>query len=181
MPYSPFNEKFPDIAECETRAVTVPDNGFVPRGKYGLIEFYCDEVDCDCRRVFLNVHSTDQQKVVAVVAFGWESEKFYKEWMGSSDPELIKDLKGPVLNLASSQSKFAANWLKFLTEVVLKDKQYVERLKRHYQMFRKKIEEEDRVEKTNLSVLVSSKVGRNELCPCGSGKKYKKCCYVVLH
>jgi uncharacterized protein YecA (UPF0149 family) len=20
------------------------------------------------------------------------------------------------------------------------------------------------------------KVGRNELCPCGSGKKYKKCC-----
>lgn len=23
---------------------------------------------------------------------------------------------------------------------------------------------------------VSSKVGRNDLCPCGSGKKYKKCC-----
>ena len=23
---------------------------------------------------------------------------------------------------------------------------------------------------------VSSKVGRNEVCPCGSGKKYKKCC-----
>ncbi len=22
----------------------------------------------------------------------------------------------------------------------------------------------------------SRKVGRNELCPCGSGKKYKKCC-----
>jgi len=21
------------------------------------------------------------------------------------------------------------------------------------------------------------KVGRNDLCPCGSGKKYKKCCY----
>lgn len=24
--------------------------------------------------------------------------------------------------------------------------------------------------------LVSSKIGRNEPCPCGSGKKYKKCC-----
>ena len=22
----------------------------------------------------------------------------------------------------------------------------------------------------------SNKIGRNELCPCGSGKKYKKCC-----
>ena len=25
-------------------------------------------------------------------------------------------------------------------------------------------------------VTVSKKVGRNEPCPCGSGKKYKKCC-----
>jgi len=22
------------------------------------------------------------------------------------------------------------------------------------------------------------KIGRNELCPCGSGKKYKKCCLI---
>ncbi len=26
---------------------------------------------------------------------------------------------------------------------------------------------------------VSTKVGRNEPCPCGSGKKYKKCCAVA--
>ncbi len=25
-------------------------------------------------------------------------------------------------------------------------------------------------------VVKGKKVGRNELCPCGSGKKYKKCC-----
>ena len=25
-------------------------------------------------------------------------------------------------------------------------------------------------------VNVGKKVGRNEQCPCGSGKKYKKCC-----
>ena len=24
--------------------------------------------------------------------------------------------------------------------------------------------------------LISKKIGRNEPCPCGSGKKYKKCC-----
>jgi SWIM/SEC-C metal-binding protein len=24
--------------------------------------------------------------------------------------------------------------------------------------------------------LISMKVGRNDPCPCGSGKKYKKCC-----
>jgi len=181
MPFAPFCEKFPDIAEFETRAVTVPDNGFAPKGKYGFIELYCDEPDCDCRRVFLSVHSEKEQKIVAVVAFGWESEKFYANWMGSNNPEYIKDLKGPVLNMASPQSKFADNWLKFIAEVLLKDKQYVERLKKHYQLFREKVEEEEHVEKTNRSILASPKVGRNELCPCGSGKKYKKCCYVVLH
>ncbi|OGI41843.1 MAG: hypothetical protein A2150_00575 [Candidatus Muproteobacteria bacterium RBG_16_64_11] len=27
----------------------------------------------------------------------------------------------------------------------------------------------------------SEKIGRNEPCPCGSGKKYKKCCGTALH
>lgn len=25
------------------------------------------------------------------------------------------------------------------------------------------------------------KIGRNDLCPCGSGKKYKKCCLYKKH
>ncbi len=29
---------------------------------------------------------------------------------------------------------------------------------------------------TNKTVVKSSRVGRNDVCPCGSGKKYKKCC-----
>jgi len=30
--------------------------------------------------------------------------------------------------------------------------------------------------KTNVIQAVSKKIDRNEPCPCGSGKKYKKCC-----
>jgi len=30
----------------------------------------------------------------------------------------------------------------------------------------------------NLSAVMSSNVGRNDPCPCGSGRKYKKCCLV---
>ena len=29
---------------------------------------------------------------------------------------------------------------------------------------------------TNIPVRNDNKVGRNDPCPCGSGKKYKKCC-----
>jgi uncharacterized protein YecA (UPF0149 family) len=28
------------------------------------------------------------------------------------------------------------------------------------------------------SVVNKGKIGRNERCPCGSGKKYKKCCLI---
>jgi uncharacterized protein YecA (UPF0149 family) len=30
--------------------------------------------------------------------------------------------------------------------------------------------------KVSVSVKLASGVGRNDSCPCGSGKKYKKCC-----
>ena len=30
--------------------------------------------------------------------------------------------------------------------------------------------------KTSKTIVKETKVGRNEPCPCGSGKKYKKCC-----
>ena len=32
------------------------------------------------------------------------------------------------------------------------------------------------IQKKSGTVVVGKKVGRNDLCPCGSGKKYKKCC-----
>ncbi len=42
----------------------------------------------------------------------------------------------------------------------------------------KKEIESDSEDKTSARVppIQSHKVGRNEPCPCGSGKKYKKCC-----
>ncbi len=30
--------------------------------------------------------------------------------------------------------------------------------------------------KISEPIIIGKKVGRNEPCPCGSGKKYKKCC-----
>lgn len=39
-----------------------------------------------------------------------------------------------------------------------------------------KVLEEIRDEKVDPHKLEGPKIGRNEPCPCGSGKKYKKCC-----
>ena len=37
-------------------------------------------------------------------------------------------------------------------------------------------EELNKLEKSSHTVIKPPKVGRNDPCPCGSGKKYKKCC-----
>ena len=34
----------------------------------------------------------------------------------------------------------------------------------------------EKEESTNRTVINKDKVGRNDMCPCGSGKKYKNCC-----
>ena len=36
-----------------------------------------------------------------------------------------------------------------------------------------------RVAHTPVQRVLSKKIGRNDPCPCGSGKKYKKCCYSI--
>lgn len=72
---------------------------------------------------------------MAIIAFGWESEKFYARLFGDDDPEMIRDLQGPVLNFGSPQSRHALAFLA-LVEGILKDSKYVSRLKRDYRIFK---------------------------------------------
>jgi uncharacterized protein YecA (UPF0149 family) len=45
-----------------------------------------------------------------------------------------------------------------------------------YEYFRKKDREDDLRVDAPEPLRNASKVGRNDPCPCGSGKKYKRCC-----
>ena len=138
MPYASFHDYCPDIAERETRTITVLKNSpwGLPPAHYSLIEMYCDESDCDCRRVFFYVVSSLTKQAVAVIAYGWESPEFYSEWMENDDLEMVNEIKGPVLNLASPQTKIAPILLDMIQKIVLEDQIYIQRLKKHYLMFR---------------------------------------------
>jgi hypothetical protein len=143
MSYEFFYSQFPEVAEQETRVITVlpeSDSELLP-GNYALCEMFCNERKCDCRRVLLYVTSSDDMSTVeAVVAYGWESRKFYIKWMGDNEEAVIDNLKGPALNVGSPQSENAYAVLDLVKDTALKDVAYVERLKRHYAMFRSKIE-----------------------------------------
>ncbi|HPO48868.1 MAG TPA: SEC-C metal-binding domain-containing protein [Spirochaetota bacterium] len=180
MPYVSFHDYFPEIAERETRSFETFESSKLPKDVYSLIELYCDEEECDCRRVFFEVFSKNSGELLAVICYGWEKKSFYEDWYGRKDNKVMKELMGPSLNLGSPQSEYAETILEYVKEFLLIDKKYIERLKRHYRMFKdiidKKYNENKMIFNDNLPIVNANKTGRNDLCPCGSGKKYKKCC-----
>lgn len=154
MFYNRFYDYFPKIAQKETRTITVLEDYYnLPRGHYGLIEMYCSDQNCDCRRVFLNVVASWSGKSEAIIAFGWESENFYAKWYGIAETDkkenskqltvddryAIEMLKGPCLNPSSPQGKYAELILEIVTMQALLDLNYVDRIKKHYKIFKKKL------------------------------------------
>jgi len=157
MPYAPMYELLPEVAMKETRTITVfPGNEFgVPPGNYGLIEMYCNDEGCDCRRVFITVISSVTEDSVAVITFGWSSLDFYTKWfyrgravkfteLDEIDRYSINNMHGIHLNDTSKQSKIAPAILQMVTKCALNDTTYIDRLKRHYKLFRAKIDEQYR-------------------------------------
>jgi len=142
MSFTALHELLPELAEEETRTITiVKPYGSLPAGSYGIVEMYCDDKKCDCRRVFLSVVSSETFKPVAVIAYGWESLEFYSKWYhNETDRRTLEELKGPILNLLSPQSKHAADALDLVKAYVLSDKTYINRLKKHYMAFKEAVE-----------------------------------------
>jgi hypothetical protein len=140
MSYEPFYEKFRELALKETRSITLQNDPKLPDDDYGFIEAYCNDEDCDCQRVLFNIASQNQKKMVAVIAYGWESEAFYAKWYSRNDPDIIREMQGPILNSASEQSRLAPALLELVRNLLLTDPAYIDRLKRHYQLFKEKVD-----------------------------------------
>jgi hypothetical protein len=146
MSYVLFYDYCPELAEQETRSITIlPGSSLgLPPGEYGFLEMYCDEPGCDCRRVFLHVICSFRKGAQAIVAWGWEDLDFYVRWFQYGDLADAVELKGPVLNALSPATELAPALVKLVRDVLLQDPEYVARIKRHYQMFRAKIDRPQR-------------------------------------
>jgi hypothetical protein len=79
----PFHSLFPELAQREVRCVhigpapnSVPDIG-LQADEYIYVEFYCDDLECDCRRVFLQVIAKNQPagKTKRSTANAWDGTR----------------------------------------------------------------------------------------------------------
>jgi len=140
----PFHSVLPELAQREVRCVhlgTAPHaaaESATPADEYAYLEFYCDDLNCDCRRVFLRVVAKGQpDKVFASISYGWENESFYRKRMPWNPDETKGTVRGE-LDPMNEQSEFAEEFLDLFQRVVL-DEPYRLRLRRHYQLFREEL------------------------------------------
>jgi hypothetical protein len=186
----PFFQVDPDLAAKETRTVTLfePRDG-IPSGTYGLIESYCPDPDCDCRRVMINVVEEKRPtRYLASIGYGFDREA---------------EDAGPYLDALNEQCAYAEALMRLVQDVALSDRRYVARLERHYELVKRAavdpahpahetlrqatesdegwlpvraLEDEAETLGQRTSGPAPRRVGRNDPCPCGSGLKYKHCC-----
>jgi hypothetical protein len=114
----PFVQFFPKQAEDETRVITTRNHSLLPDDEYALVEFYCSDPACDCRRVMLSVfpQRRSAQGFLASISFGFDRDR---------------ELAGPFLDPMNPQSQYADALLK-IVGTVLANPDYCARLERHY-------------------------------------------------
>jgi hypothetical protein len=131
----------PDVAARETRSVTLAEWENLPAGEYAFMEFYCDDLNCDCRRTLIEVWSRPQNgQVVAHINFGWERRSFYEKWSVASREaarKMARETTEAALDPIHPQAPYAPHLLRVFRQMIQMDPEYVARLKRHYDLFRK--------------------------------------------
>lgn len=129
-------------------------------------------------KVFENFESVENAK--ACVEFFLQNDKFSANIIKrvAECHENFMDVVNKLLNanytldelLQHYKSRYLENKIFSSTTVLYKSKAFSKTLG---------IIEED-IEKASLEGIDLSKIGRNDPCPCGSGKKFKKCCGASL-
>jgi hypothetical protein len=138
MAFVPLGDMYPEIAPQETRVFHIlREDDVVPKGEYGYVELFCDEKNCNCRRTIIRVLN-EEGKSMALIGFGWGTKAQYRKWMGAEiSNQDYKDLRGPCHHDGIKASEYADFFLTYFKNEMMKDKNYIERIKRHYRMVRK--------------------------------------------
>jgi hypothetical protein len=182
----PFDFVFPHVAERETRSIHVTgeaDTTLPPRA-YLFREHYCTEPRCDCRRVILQVVDVERRRVAASISYAFEPP----EPSSGDGPQISLDPLNP-------QSELSSELLAIFESMIEQDPLYRARLVTHYTMWKRAVDDPHHPDHHKIRSVyhddpsfvpafprrepvrrTGTKLGANDHCACGSGKKYKRCC-----
>lgn len=116
----PFIELFPEQGQNECKVAHVSKHNELPPGQYAFLELYCTDLQCNCRRVMINVIREPSHKHIATINYGFDR--------GDKIP-------GPFLDPINTQSKYSRTLLDMF-KWILQDQFYRARLEKHYLQFK---------------------------------------------
>ena len=138
-------------------------DGLPPNSQFMIIESYCENPSCDCKALIADIVEVNHKRetvggLLVTIYYNWSSKK------------------KPILHEESPKTDIALRLLKIYKNLVHEGK-YLERIKQHYAYVKQLAVERDLHDLRNIiKDNHQKKIGRNEQCPCGSNKKYKRCC-----
>ena len=179
----PLDTLFRDLAREEACTVRAALDGSDEAVEYVAREFYCTEPRCDCRRVILRFVDPRRKRVLASINYAFDRPRppFEDEPQISLDP----------LNPQSDQSDLV---LRAFEHMIGAESEHRERFLRHYRLWKSVVDDPGHADHHKVRSVhhdnpafrpafpaesfqrATPKVGVNAACPCGSGKKYKRCC-----
>lgn len=120
-------------AKARVRTLTLAHHHELPDGTYTMVDTYCTDLGCDCRKTMILVHLG--QRHVSTINFGWEHADFYARWYGAPlDDRTLAEMQGPSIDLNSPDLVPPAAMLAFFSSLL--DAQYVEHLRVQYTRMR---------------------------------------------
>jgi hypothetical protein len=122
--------------------------------EYKYLEIYCKNNDCDCTEIVLHIYRDDEY--LGDARYDYKQQRLTTEYN----------------HLINLDTLIEASELFEVKHEYVKSRFEVESLEREEVVIRAEIEGY----KKGIKNMQSAKIGRNQPCPCGSGKKYKRCC-----
>jgi hypothetical protein len=123
----------------------------------------CTEPMCDCRDAMMLAVSIDPEAPPS-------PEEMKAKWKGSEAMSALIDIDSGAAtpDARDGSTPLSSEWLEYLKVAV--DHELLDVLHDAW------LDAKDVVDAPQPQQRQAPKVGRNDLCPCGSGKKYKRCC-----
>ena len=132
--------------------------------EYELQDSYCKNPDCDCTEVHFGVFLKEEK--IGGIRYNYQEGKI-------TEPSDFAYLMEEFREMGEENFKLFNKLLSLHHEVV-KNVFELFKLEKENEGYQEEIEPYKKQIKTIQNS--TPKIGRNESCPCGSGKKYKKCC-----
>lgn len=123
----PLSSYRPGLACNETKVLELTFGSNTPATPVAFVERFCDECDCDCRRVTLQLVDLDGQEELAAVGYDFDVD------LPPADDHAVYFER-------TSQNTTRAHLLRAIVEGLIRHTDYRERLEEHYAAFREAVD-----------------------------------------